>query len=78
MPSWCEHPREDLQRIYKPSLTIYSDRLLCGLCGELIFLPDPWARQCRYRLQNRRIVVPDGVHAARHPPHLEEALGRRA
>jgi len=39
--SWCSHPPEERQHLFAPDLRIRPDRMLCGLCGELLFLPQP-------------------------------------
>ncbi len=59
------HPREELQRLYSSALTIQTDRLLCGLCGELLYVLDeagadhPGSDRNGDWLQDRRIVIPD-------------------
>ena len=34
----CRHPLEELQRVYEGSAVPRTDRMLCGLCGELQYL----------------------------------------
>lgn len=34
----CRHPFEELQRVYEGRLVARTDRMLCGLCGELQYL----------------------------------------
>jgi hypothetical protein len=34
----CQHPPEELQRVYEGTATPRTDRLLCSLCGELLYL----------------------------------------
>jgi len=33
----CPHPVEERLRVYEGTATPRSDRLLCGLCGELLY-----------------------------------------
>lgn len=41
---WCPHPPEEWQRLFAPDLTIRPDRVLCGLCGETLYVtPRPAA-----------------------------------
>jgi hypothetical protein len=35
---WCHHPPEEWQRLFAPDLTVRPDRVLCGLCGETLFI----------------------------------------
>lgn len=34
----CRHPLEELQRVYEGRIEPRTDRLLCGLCGEMQYL----------------------------------------
>jgi hypothetical protein len=34
----CRHPLEELQRVYEGRMEPRTDRLLCGLCGEMQYL----------------------------------------
>ncbi|MGE5594944.1 MAG: hypothetical protein ACM3S1_02780 [Hyphomicrobiales bacterium] len=36
---WCPHPPEERQHVFAAARTPLPDRLLCGLCGELLFVP---------------------------------------
>ena len=35
----CEHPGEERQRVYHGTSQARDDRQLCGLCGEIVYLP---------------------------------------
>ena len=38
----CTHPAEERLRVYEGTATPRTDRLLCGLCGELLYeVPAP-------------------------------------
>ena len=34
----CRHPSEEMQRVFEGRLVARDDRLLCGLCGELLYI----------------------------------------
>lgn len=34
----CRHPLEEMQRVFEGSAVPRTDRLMCGLCGELQYL----------------------------------------
>jgi len=39
-PMSCPHPNEERQLVYEGSTRPKTDRLLCGLCGEIVYVPD--------------------------------------
>ncbi|MFN0147027.1 MAG: hypothetical protein ACKVT1_10985 [Dehalococcoidia bacterium] len=37
----CTHPLEERRLVYEATATARTDRLLCALCGELVYAPSP-------------------------------------
>lgn len=37
MNGWCAHPGEERQRVFSGDRGL-TDRQLCGLCGEVVYL----------------------------------------
>lgn len=45
----CPHPGEELQRVFEGSYVARAGRMLCGLCGELLYVAEERSATVRAR-----------------------------